>query len=240
VSGLTGVKAIAGGGWSGYALKSDGIVWAWGDNEMGQLGNGSVTDSHVPVQVSALIGCTGIAAGSMAAYALKRDGTVWAWGAGNGGALGNSSKTNIDRLPVEVSGLTDVTAIAAAAGTGYALKRDGTAWAWGDNEFGQLGNDSYALLTDAPVEVSGLTGVSAISGGWGSGYALKADGTVWAWGTNDFGELGNGSTVRSSVPVQVSGLSGVEAVAAGSMARLRPETGWDGMGLGIQEGRPVG
>ncbi|SBW22535.1 RCC1 domain-containing protein, alpha-tubulin suppressor [Candidatus Protofrankia californiensis] len=109
-----------------------------------------------------------------------------------------------------VSGLTGVSAIAARGdgATGYALRSDGTAWAWGFNHDGELGNNS-TINSAVPVPVStttGLTGVNAIAGGGRSGYALRSDGTVWAWGDNLYGQLGNNNTPTDSlVPVQVNG-----------------------------------
>jgi alpha-tubulin suppressor-like RCC1 family protein len=217
-AGLTGVTAIAavaanGGGDSatGYALKSDGTVYAWGGNGKGQLGDGTTTERHTPVQVAGLTGVTAIAAGGDGTgYALKSDGTVYAWG----------NHTTTDRTtPVQVSGLTGVTAIAAGSGTGYAVKSDGTVYAWGYNTSGQLGDGTTTYRT-TPVQVSGLTGVTAIAAGSGAvistGYALKSDGTVYAWGNNGEGELGDGTLADRYTPVQVSGLTGVTAIAGGA------------------------
>jgi hypothetical protein len=120
---------------------------------------------------------------------------------------------------VQVSGLSGVVAISCGVYHSLALKSDGTVWAWGANDYGQLGN-SAASDSSAPVQVSGLSGVIAIAGGSRHSLALKSDGTVWAWGANDYGQLGNGTTVGSSTPVQVSGLSGVTSIAAGDYHTL--------------------
>jgi alpha-tubulin suppressor-like RCC1 family protein len=94
VSGLTGVTAIAGGDLAGYALRSDGTVWAWGYNGYGELGNGTLTESSVPVQVSGLTGVTAITGGDEDGYALRSDGTLWAWGWNGGGELGDGTTTD--------------------------------------------------------------------------------------------------------------------------------------------------
>ena len=212
VTGLTGVTAISNGYSSGYALKSDGTVWAWGYNTDGELGNNSTTNSFVPVQVSGLTGVTAISGGQMNAYALKSDGTVWSWGNNSYGQLGNGTTTQ-SSVPVQVTGLTGMTAVAGAGGNfAYALKSDGTLWAWGRNISGQLGNNSI-VDSNVPVQVSGLTGVIAVSGGGSSGYAVKSDGTVWSWGLNSVGQLGNNSTVDSLIPIQVSGLTGATSIS---------------------------
>jgi hypothetical protein len=107
VSALSGITAIAGGGFHSLALKNDGTVWAWGANAQGQLGNGTNTDSNVPVQVSTLSGITAIAGGAYHSLALKNDGTVWAWGYNGTGQLGNGNNTD-SNVPVQVTGLCQV------------------------------------------------------------------------------------------------------------------------------------
>jgi hypothetical protein len=223
VSSLTGITAIAAGdGGHSLALKNDGTVWAWGDNEYGELGNGTNTNSNVPVQVSGLTGITAIAGGVVHSIAVKNDGTVWAWGNNGNGQLGNGTNTN-SNLPVQVSGLTGVTSIAGGLYHSLALKNDGTVWAWGNNGNGQLGNGTFSN-SNLPVQVSGLTGVTAIAGGNYHSLALKNDGTAWAWGNNDNGQLGNGTNTDSNLPVQVSGLTGVTAIAVGGLHSLALHT----------------
>jgi alpha-tubulin suppressor-like RCC1 family protein len=213
VSGLTSVTAITAGRDSGYALRSDGTVWAWGFDDDGPLGNSTATGS-VPAQVSGLASVIAIAAGDLSMYALRSDGTVWASGSNRYGELGNGTMTD-SNLPVQVSGLTSVTSIAGGQYSGYALRSDGTVWAWGSDAFGQLGNNATFDSVVLPVQVIALTSVSAIAGGFGSGYALPSDGTVWAWGTNRLGQLGNGTTANSHVPAQASGLTGVIGIGSG-------------------------
>jgi alpha-tubulin suppressor-like RCC1 family protein len=227
VSGLTGVTGVAAGGWYGLALKGDGTVWAWGINSVGQLGNGTTTNSNTPVEVEGaggsgyLTDVTAIAAGGRHSLALRRDGTVWAWGWNSFGQLGiGTSDSSPHPTPVQVSGLTDVIAVAAGYGHSLALRRDGTVWAWGRNNWGQLGNGT-TTNSNTPVEVEGtggsgyLTDVTAIGAGTSHSLALRRGGTVWAWGYNNEGELGDGTTTNSSTPVQVSGLTDVTAIAAG-------------------------
>ena len=122
-------------------------------------------------------------------------------------------------MSVQVPGLTGVTAIAAGWLAGYALRRDGSVWAWGNG--GPLG-DGDTDSSSVPVRVTGLTDVTVIAGGLGAAYALRGDGTVWAWGMGGAGRLGNGSTESSSVPVQVSGLTDATAIAAGGGYYVTP------------------
>jgi parallel beta-helix repeat protein len=228
VSNLTDVSAIAGGWEYTIALKNDGTVWAWGNNDSGQLGDGTNNESNVPVQVS-ITDVIAIAGGGQHSIALKNDGTVWAWGYNDSGQLGDGTN-NESNVPVQVkdpddlSGfLTDVTEIAGGGSHTIALKNDGTVWAWGYNGSGQLGdgtnnNSNVPVQVKDPDDLSGfLTGVTAIAGGGSHTIALKNDGTVWAWGNNDYGILGDGTNTDSNVPVQVSNLTDVIEIAAGGL-----------------------
>ncbi|HEX6357629.1 hypothetical protein [Actinophytocola sp.] len=252
VVGLTDVTAITAAGDTGYALRADGTVWSWGTNLWGNLGNGGhvLDQATVPVQVHGLTDVVAISARRDTAYALRADGTVWAWGDNGVGALGAGSTIPFSTVPVQVSGLTGVTAIAARGDGGYALRADGTVWGWGWNRVGQLGNaptcGGQPGMCDAPVPVRipGLTGVTAIAGGPFNGYAVRDDGTAWAWGERTHGELGDGvicesTTCDSYEPVQVRGLSDVTAMASfdhGGYAVLADGSlwswGWRALGNG--------
>ncbi len=225
ISSLTGIIAIAAGANHSLALKNDGTLQAWGYNQSGPLGNGTNTNSNVPVSVSSITDVTTIAAGNIHSLALKSDGTVWAWGSNFHGTLGNGTSTD-SNVPVQVSSLTGMKGIAGGWRHSLALKNDGTVWAWGLNQFGQLGNGSNTN-SNVPVQTSSLTDIIAVAGGGGYVFtgsggaishslALKNDGTVWAWGCNLYGQLGNGINTDSNVPVQVSSLTGIIAIAAGS------------------------
>jgi hypothetical protein len=173
---LSGVSAIAAGGAHSLVLKSDGSVWAWGNNLTGQLGNGTSANSPAPVRVGDLSGVEAIAAGSSHNLALKNDGTIWAWGDNTasqgsriGGQLGDDEITS-SNTPLQLSDLPGgIEAIAAGASHGLALKDDGTVWAWGYNQFGQLGNGTTTLTTspglNTPVQVGDLSAVKAIAAG---------------------------------------------------------------------------
>ncbi|TCO62275.1 RCC1 domain-containing protein [Actinocrispum wychmicini] len=222
---LTGVTAIADGRFNGFALRSDGTVWAWGANFTSQLGTPAGANVAVrPVHVPKLDGVRAIAASGdevngVTAYALRTDGTVWAWGSNKRGKLGNGSTVDNSEVPVQVSGLTSVRALAADAAT-YAVRADGTVWAWGANNLGQLGNGTTGGQSGVPVQVSGLTGVTTVGADYQHGFAVRSDGTAWAWGNNDQGSLGNGvdcdagttSNCVVNTPVQVSNLTGVKAI----------------------------
>ena len=202
-------------------------------NSSGTINGADVTD--ILVECFDVPFFTDIAAGSSHTVTLKFDGTVWTWGSNGRGELGNGT-TARSAMPVQVIGLTDVTAIAAGAVHTVALKSDGTVWAWGSNSANQLGTITEDIcriaVTDepcsyTPVQVTELTDVTAIAAGAHHTVALKSDGTVWAWGPNDFGQLGAETTETctspwgysypcSSTPVQVNELTDVTAIAVGS------------------------
>ena len=246
------VVAVATGYLHSLALTSDGLVYAWGDGTYGALGNYSTTSSSVPVAVntasgiSALAGKTvvAIAAGAYHSLALASDGTVYAWGNNASGELGNNTTTS-NTVPVAVNMLSGTSALAGksvigiAAG-GYhslALASDGTVYAWGYNADGELGANS-TVDSHAPVAVntvigsSGLAGksVTAISAGRNHGLALASDGTVYSWGYNAYGALGNNSTVNSLVPVAVSIASGTSALAGKTVTAISAG-GWHSLAL---------
>jgi uncharacterized repeat protein (TIGR01451 family) len=216
VGGLSGMVQIAVLYNFTLSLKSDGTVWAWGNNRYGMLGDGTTIDRPEPVQVQGLSDVTAIAAGLYHAYALKRNGTVWAWGENASGQLGDGTTT--PRLePVAVSGLTTATAIAAGENFGLAVKADGTVWSWGSNYSGQLGNGTPLLANaNVPLQVTGLGGATAVAAGPNFSVAITAGGSVWGWGDNIYGQLGDGTNTQRLTPVQVIGLSGVSAVDADS------------------------
>jgi alpha-tubulin suppressor-like RCC1 family protein len=223
VSGLSGVTAIAAGGEDSLALLSNGTAMDWGSNTWGGLGNGTNTSSSVPVEVSGLSGVTAIAAGGEDSLALLSNGTVKAWGYNGYGQLGNGSEAVSSNVPVAVSGLSGVSAIAAGGNHNLALLSNGTVMAWGDNIYGDLGNGT-TTNSRVPIQVSGLSGVTAIAADGDISLAVLSNGTVMAWGYNGDGELGTGSTTGpqtcagfacSTTPVPVSGLTGVTAIATG-------------------------
>ncbi len=227
--------AIAGGGgmgdpqpsqYAGYAIGSDGHLYAWGDNSRGALGNGnSPTNSSTPVVVSLPSGVTptAIAASQGTGYAIGSDGHLYAWGDNSYGTLGNGTSVTFSDTPVVVSLPAGVTPVAVAGGfeTGYAIGSDGHLYAWGDDFYGELG-DGNGPNSSTPVLVSLPSGVTpkAVAGGGGFGLAIGSDGHLYAWGLNSNGALGDGSTTNSPTPVLVSLPSGVtpEQIAGGGAA----------------------
>ena len=216
---LDRVTSVAAGASHSLALRNDGTVRAWGTNESGQLGIGPNPFLFGdPVQVLNLTDVTAIAAGESHSLALRNDGTVWGWGDNVYGQVGDGLPSAVSiKTPVQVPGLSGVTAIAAGRFHSLALRSNGTVWGWGYNQFGQVGNGTAVSPVPLPAMVENLTSVTRIAGGGHFSLALREDGTIWSWGENGAGQLGIGSAgaVPSTRPVRVINLTGMVALSAG-------------------------
>ncbi|MEA2640475.1 MAG: hypothetical protein QOF51_1869 [Chloroflexota bacterium] len=218
-------RAMASRGSHTLALANDRSLWAWGANEEGQLGDGTTIGRSVPTRVPELTRVTQVATGSYHSLALTDDGVVWSWGADVSGQRGDGlSRVEPSAVPTRVEGLGVVTAIAGGFDHSLALVADGTVWAWGQNGSGQVGDGSVStdgcLCKPLPVQVIGLRGATAVAAGSFHSLALMVDGTVWAWGQNGAGQLGDGTNANHPTPVPVRGLSDVMAIAAGDSFSL--------------------
>ncbi|WP_147443554.1 RCC1 domain-containing protein [Corallococcus sicarius] len=210
----------------------DGVAFAWGRNLEGQLGTGDTLGRSLPLMVAQAQDTNGpqrplqrvraVAAGAKSSLALQADGTVWAWGDNSQGQLGLGTTGGTNLLARQLPGLTRIISVAAGRQHALALREDGTVWAWGSNLMGQVGAGAEAGAVPAPVQVPGLTGVAGIACGADHSLARKADGTVWAWGSNAHGQLGAGTSASSSrLPIRVmdeqgAALTRVVELAAGA------------------------
>jgi alpha-tubulin suppressor-like RCC1 family protein/fibronectin type 3 domain-containing protein len=205
VTGLTSVTAISAGDAHSFALRSDGTVRAWGANTYGQLGDGTTATRTTAVQVSGLTSVTAIGAGAYYGVALRSDGTVRTWGHNDRGQLGDGTE-NDRTTAAQVSGVSSVSTISAGYSHVLILKTDGTLWAWGDNVAGEIGNGSTSAFPSSPTQVTSMPSPAGVEAGLWTSYALRQEGsvtTLWAWGSNSRGDLGNGSTTDSTSPVNV-------------------------------------
>jgi len=197
---ISDVVSVAAGNGHTVALKRDGTVWTWGRNLEGELGDGTTTNRNSPVQVS-ITNVVAVAAGLYHSVALKKDGTVWMWGADN---------TTSGTTPRQVSGLRGVSQIAAAWDHSLALQTDGersgVLWAWGNGTPGAYGSalgDGTASARSTPVRVASLSNAVLVSTGESNALALTQDGSLWAWGHNVYGQLGDGTSTDQAVPEMI-------------------------------------
>ena len=230
VIGLSGVTAIAAGDYHSLALQN-GAVYGWGWNDVGELGqNGDTSSKSLPVLITGMNGgVTAIAAGSSFTLAIM-NGAVWGCGANDYGQLGNGATQHAQSSIVQTSGLNSgVTAIAAGYQHALAVS-NGVVYAWGRNYYGEVG-DGVWTSSYVPVMVGGLPGnIVAVAAGYGSSYALSADGRLWVWGNGLSGELGTGANLTYNTPQEVHAPAGyhfasIQSEASGyyAMARLVAE-----------------
>ena len=225
---------LDGGASYSVAIDGNGNIWSWGRYTFGELGDGRIGDQYFTGgflddqiysdvnPVKAIIPgdpeIIEVSASHNHTIAVSADGNVYEWGANHYGELGlgtsGGSYYADARTPLQVTGLSDITSVAAGFFHNYALTEDGHVWAWGSGWQGQLGvgwkGGGYT-----PMELS-LTDVIEIAAGARHGVALKSDGTVWTWGWNNYGQIGNGETNNVYYPVQVGGLSDIIAISAGT------------------------
>lgn len=233
-SATASVIDVWGGAQEAIALKSDGSVWTWGANFNGELGDGETDDvnntetfvstynSALPLDVLGpsgvgnLSGITAIMGGEMHNLALKADGTVWAWGYNKYNQLGDGTTTN-RFYPVQVSLLTNIIALGSRAYHSLAIKADGTVWAWGTNRCGELGNGVADSNYDnyVPNQVQGVSDPIMVTAGYEFSVALLQNHTLVAWGKNNGGQLGDGTTTERHLPVPVVDINNVAWVSAG-------------------------
>lgn len=245
----TNTRRIAAGSNFALALLSDGTVLSWGDNFSGQLGDGTNEAHAIPARIPSLSGITQISAGDWHALAVDSAGNVWSWGDNVRGQLGDG--TTVSRsTPEQVPGLTGFTQVSAGARFSLGVRGDGTVWAWGANDEGQQG-DGTQEDQHVPHQVDGIGDVTQVAGAFGGNHslALRADGTVWGWGANFFGQLGTGSPSDIEFhPVQAVGLSGATEIVAGEGSSLALRDGriwaWGGnyfgqLGDGTTDNRAV-
>ena len=177
-------------------------LWGWGYQNNGSLGNNvnSATSVSSPVQtVSGGTNWKQVAAGELNSYAIKTDGTLWVWGGNYYGELGTNNRTHYSSPVQTISGGTDWKQVSASKQTfAGALKTDGTLWLWGANNYGQLGNNTNTNRSSPVQTVAGGTNWKFISCGYQHAGAIKNDGTLWLWGANQTGQLGNNSILSGS------------------------------------------
>ena len=178
-----------------YGIKKDNTLWAWGNNEDGQLGDGTTQDRYSPVKV--MDNVISFECNNYSSYAIREDGSLWSWGNNSSGQLGDDTRQN-RYSPVKI--MDNVISVECGSSSAYAIKEDGGLWAWGSNLSGQLG-DGTTQDRHSPVKV--MDNVISVKGYSRSSYAIKEDGSLWAWGDNYKGQLGDGTIQDRHSPVKV-------------------------------------
>jgi alpha-tubulin suppressor-like RCC1 family protein len=218
INSVTDVIAFGTGWYHACVLLNDRSLACWGENDQGQLGDATTTESPTPVVVSGITNAAAISVGGEHSCALFNGGRIECWGANWYGQLGDGTTTS-SSTPVIVSGITNATAVSAGGDDTCALLSGGSIVCWGANELGQLGDGTQGYGTYAysstPVAVSGIANSTGISAGDQDTCALLSGGSIKCWGANRSGQLGNGTNVDSSTPVSVSGITGATAVSVG-------------------------
>ena len=208
------MEITGGTNWSG-GLKADGSVWTWGYGTNGALGIGNIDNKSSPVPVIGNHSFIRISGGQTSCMALKADGSVWTWGNNLSAQLGDNTSDN-KSSPVLVVGAHSFVQISSGGYFCAAIKSNGEIWMWGRDTYGQLGQGTSIAYRSSPVLVVGNHSCVQISSGGYQTLILKDDGSVWAWGRNEFyGELGDGTLINRSSPVLVIGSSIIE-IATGS------------------------
>ena len=209
---------MAGGNLHTAAIKTDGTLWLWGFNNIGQLGNNNVTRQSSPVQtVSGGTNWKLVFNGGYHSAAIKTDGTLWLWGNGADGQLGDNTAVRKSSPVQTVSGGTNWKSVACGRDHTAAIKTDGTLWNWGLNSNGQLGDNSVTHRSSPIQTVAGGTNWKLVSSGYYHTAAIKTDGTLWLWGHNNNGQLGDNTITHRSSPIQtVSGGTNWKSVAGGA------------------------
>ena len=226
VGALSDWAKVSGFFYSCAAIKTDGTLWTWGQNNYGQLASGNTTNRSSPAQVGSLTNWSKLAlANGYHCLAIKTDGTLWVWGGGfyNYGQLGLGDTTNRSS-PTQVGALTDW--LVAAGGSYFSLgvRSNGTLWSWGRNNFGQLG---LGDTTDrsSPVQIGTQTNWAFVAAGFYHSIAIKTNGTMWAWGRNSRGQLGiNAAGAYYSSPVQIGSLTNWSSVDCGVFHNIAIKT----------------
>ncbi|SDJ63800.1 Por secretion system C-terminal sorting domain-containing protein [Flavobacterium noncentrifugens] len=207
------------------AIKNDGTLWAWGENTYGQLGDSTYISSNLPKQIGTDTDWKYVSAGSIFTLALKEDGSLWSWGWNDHYELGTGNTESVT-FPTHVGEDTDWQMVSASTLSATAIKTDHSIWSWGANVEGSLGA-VILQFQEIPAQIgANVFDYGTTSSGGFTSMNIKTDGTIWGWGFNAYGTVGNGSSSNVRVPVRIGSDSDwVQAVTSTSITRGIKENG---------------
>jgi alpha-tubulin suppressor-like RCC1 family protein len=206
VGGISDWLQISAGGQHTLARRSNGSAWAWGCNTVGQLGDNTTTSRLSPVSVvGGFSDWCQVSGGNLHSLAIRTSSGAWSWGCNNYGQLGDGTNTSRSSPVSVVGGFTDWCQVSAGNVVTVAVRTGGSAWAWGTNYCGHLGDNSTTPKSSPVSVVGGFSDWCQVSTALNHSLAVRTNGTIWAWGANGCGRLGDGTTVAKSSPVSVVG-----------------------------------
>jgi alpha-tubulin suppressor-like RCC1 family protein len=206
---------VAAGKGHALAIKTTGILYSWGRNFNGQLGDGTVISKLVPTKIGVATWQT-VSAGETHTLGLQKDGTLWAWGGNDSGQIGNAVAPSATPVPAPVKvGSSTWVSVSAGASHSMAISANGTLWGWGANGSSQLGDNGTTLANAPKVILSDIKNWTVVAAGASHTMGVRSDGTLWGWGSNAEGQLGNGDT-DSTFPVQIGTGTNWVTVSAGA------------------------
>lgn len=223
----------------GMGIKNSGELWGWGFNGYGQVGDNSTTTRSSPVSVVGNHAFASASSGYNNSVAAKPDGTTWAWGRGNNGEIGDNTVVS-KSSPVSVVGAHSFIIVATTGVQVIALKAAGSPWGWGSNTNGAIG-DNTVTNRSSPVSSVGAHSFTQIGAGNTHNGGFKSNnGTVWCWGQNTFGQLGDNSTASRSSPVSVVGAHSFVHISIGAYQNFGLKSDGSAWGWGINTSFELG
>lgn len=209
-------STVSTGGAHTLGIGSDKSLWAWGRSQSGQLGLGDLITKNIPTKIGLEQNWSKISAGNAHSLAIKTDGTLWAWGRNTLGQLGNNNPSVNLSVPIQIGTATDWQFISAGDEYSMAIKTDGSLWGWGDNVYGQLGNNTNGggVFSAVPERIGIENNWRFVSAATSHTLAIKTNNTLWAFGRNNGGKLGDGTTDDRIIPTQIGSLTTWDTVDA--------------------------
>ena len=219
-------REVSGGQNFSIAIKNDGTLWGWGQNSnLLGLGLGNLANQNLPIQIGTDNDWLTVSAGTIHTLAVKTNGTLWSWGNGQYGQLGNGVFNSATPNVTQVGTANDWLKVSAGNRFSLAIKNTGTLWSWGWDFTGQLGNGLTTPDLNLPAQVGTSNNWRKIDAGDQHSLAIDSSGSLWAWGNNTFGQLGDGTNTTSLVPIQIGTATNWAVISAGTDHSMAIDSG---------------